>query len=270
MTTMKESGTTGREPGTPAGTVRPGRDETSDDKDRTTSCTTDGRIPSAILDGQRRRLHMLRDAQTDGGLEAAQVRCRLYAPILAPWVARVRGQQTRSVMTMMCDGPTPMQECGETVVDGDEAAALARTAVALEEDLALRDAFLLAALTDLPLRRLREEMADPLGDPARTDVRETFGRGLRDARYRPTRYIVPACDALIEMSRRLPSPWGGQPLAMLSLLLWWRNQGDQALGEAALALSQRPGNALARLVVTAIDAGVFPQDDGTTSSTRSS
>lgn len=242
---------------TPQKPIRTGRDDVP------------GRIPLSLIEEQRQKLHDLRQAAMERGRTGEQTREQVFSPLLAWWVAKVRDQDRgcatgfmgQDVVTQREEiaGGKGWEEEPRRAMSGISADA--RTAVALEEDLALRDAFLLAAVTDLPPRRLLQEVVDPFGEPARRDVRDTFGRGLRTARYRQPQYTVRACDLLIAFAGRLPAPWAGQPLAMLSLLLWWRHQGDQALGAAALAVSQRPGNALARLVVTAIEAGVFPQEE---------
>jgi hypothetical protein len=187
---------------------------------------------------------------------------RICVPILAGWISAVRGEKEQTVIDQMRGGgrqqPAEHQHPDRPL---SQRRLVARTAVVLDRDLAVRDAFLLTAVTDLPPWRLLRLAVDPLGDQARTDVCDTFGRGLRDADYRPPRHLIPACDALIRLQGLLPTQARAQPLAMLAMLLWWRHLPDQALGACALCLADRPDNGLARLVATAVDADVYPQQE---------
>lgn len=185
----------------------------------------------------------------------------LVMPLLAHWIRDIRGYDTLEHVYRAAHLETPPSSHNKDFHDdSNPRILLARTAIALENDLAVRDVFLLTTLTELPPDKLFNEALQPLGDNTQRDVKDTFGRGLRNADYRQPHYLDRSCEKLHTMYHLLPSSWAAQPLAMLSLLLWWQHKSEESLSACALALSQRPENGLARLVATAIEAGVYPQD----------
>ncbi len=212
--------------------------------------TGENRLTTAEIEDERHRMEEIRRT-----LPEPQAEAFIEEPLLAQWIISIRGEGQQEAVREAFPHWANSQgaDCSDKTV-------IARTALILEQNLAFRDAFLLTALTELTPARLLEEALHPLDESSEEDVRDTFGRGLRSADYRQPHYLGRACQELIELQRCLPSPWAGAPLAMLSLLLWWQHKSDEALGACTLALSQRPANGLARLVATAIEANVYPQD----------
>lgn len=228
------------------------------------------------------------DSMADADIRRQSLRLRrhVFAPALALWIELVRHQPLDRILREMDRCRIGLPSKGKARAedrrdrDGDDDADRGRgasrhvwgdpafpdrgewiklTGVLLHNDLAMRDAFILAVLTHLPADKLLANCLDPMEREQARDVADTFGRALYESNCRFTDYLQPAIDQLIVLQELLPAPWNSQPSAILALIFWWQHEADQALGACELALSQCSENGLARLVCEAVGSHVFPQ-----------
>ena len=143
----------------------------------------------------------------------------------------------------------------------EQASAVIRITVGMDEMLSIRDAFLISAIVD-EQRASREFLMDFAERPKQPSNAQRLEQLLSDAFRDPSaRPDMKRCDQAINMLfdiiDMIPKPYRAQPFAVISYIMWWMGQeGAIAAAISALAIDDRCS--LAAIVCSAVERHIGP------------